>query len=44
MKKQDESFPNSRFMDKVDILEKNFQNILSRLEQESLNEKINEIL
>ncbi len=31
-------------MDKVDILEKNFQNILSRLEQESLNEKINEIL
>lgn len=31
-------------MDKVDILEKNFQNILSKLEQESLNEKINEIL
>jgi hypothetical protein len=31
-------------MEKVDILEKNFQNILSKLEQDSLNEKINEIL
>jgi hypothetical protein len=31
-------------MEKIDILEKNFQNILSKLEQDSLNEKINEIL
>ena len=30
-------------MEKIDILEKNFQNILSKLEQDSLNEKINEI-
>jgi hypothetical protein len=31
-------------MEKIDLLEKNFQNILSKLEQDSLNEKINEIL
>lgn len=31
-------------MEKIEILEKNFQNILSKLEQDSLNEKINEIL